>query len=254
MKQYLSDTLVVFSRSMKLALQNPVWMLISLMQPILYLTLFGPILESVTKAPGFPPGDAWRIFVPGLLVQLGIFGAAFVGFGMIAEWRAGVIERLLVAPIHRTALLSGMVMRDVIVVTTQGGVLIAMSFLFGLRISPAAFGAALVLIALLAAAFSYLSYGAALVLKSEDALAPMINSFALPILLLSGILLPMSLAPRWLQIVSDFNPIKHVVNGLRAVFREEIFSTQTGLGFAIAIIIVSLAVFAGNGAIKKLAE
>ncbi|MCF6303599.1 MAG: ABC transporter permease [Devosiaceae bacterium] len=254
MKQYFLDTSVIWGRSMKLALQNPIWMVISLMQPILYLTLFGPILQSITQVPGFPPGDAWEIFVPGLLVQLGIFGAAFVGFGIIAEWRAGVIERMLVTPVHRTALLTGMVMRDVIVVSVQGAVLIGLSFLFGLRVSPAAFGVGLVIIALLAAAFSYLSYAAALALKSEDALAPMINSFALPILLLSGILLPMSLAPRWLQVVSDFNPIKHVVNGLRAVFREEIFSVETGLGIAIAITIVALSVYVGNSTIKKLAK
>ncbi len=254
MKRYFSDTLVIFGRSMKLALQSPVWMVISLMQPVLYLTLFGPILQSVAQAPGFPPGDAWRIFVPGLLVQLGIFGAAFVGFGIIAEWRAGVIERMLVTPVHRTALLTGMVLRDVLVVTFQGAVLIGLSLLFGLRISPAAFGVGLLVIALLAAAFSCLSYAAALTVKSEDALAPMINSFALPVLLLSGILLPMSLAPRWLQILSDFNPIKHVVNALRAVFRGEVFSTETALGVAIALVIVLLSARAGSSAIRKLAQ
>ena len=72
-------------------------MLIGLLQPILYLTLFGPLLQNIAATSGFQ-GDAWQVFVPGLLVQLGIFGGLFVGFGIIAEWRSGVIERQLVTP------------------------------------------------------------------------------------------------------------------------------------------------------------
>ena len=79
----------------------------------------------------------------------------------------------------------------------------------------------LVLVALLGAAFSFISNAIGIATKSEDALAPMVNTLALPILLLSGILLPMNLAPQWLQIVSDFNPFKHIVEALRAVFRGD---------------------------------
>jgi ABC-2 type transport system permease protein len=58
------------------------------------------------------------------------------------------------------------------------------------------------------------------VLKSEDALAPLTNGLAVPLLLLSGILLPMSLAPGWLEAISDANPVKHVVDGVRALFLD----------------------------------
>ncbi|HHS82870.1 MAG TPA: ABC transporter permease, partial [Devosia sp.] len=132
--------------------------------------------------------------------------------------------------------------------------LTGLSFLFGLRISPEAFLVALLLIALLAASFASLSYGAALLVKNENALAPMVNSLALPILLLSGILLPMSLAPKWLQVVSDFNPIKHVVTGLRAAFRGDALSTSTLIAFAIASVIAVLSVLAGARAMKNLAN
>ena len=73
---------------MRLSLRQPMWVLIGLLQPILYLTLFGPLLQNIAATSGFQ-GDAWQVFVPGLLVQLGIFGGLFVGFGIIAEWRAG---------------------------------------------------------------------------------------------------------------------------------------------------------------------
>ena len=87
---FLNDTWIVFSRAMRLSLRQPVWVVFGLIQPILYLVLFGPLLKAVAEQPGFG-GDAWRVFVPGLLVQLGMFVASFVGFGLIAEWRSGLI-------------------------------------------------------------------------------------------------------------------------------------------------------------------
>ena len=131
---FFADTWVIFSRAMRLSLRQPMWVLIGLMQPILYLTLFGPLLQQVASAPGFPPGDAWAVFVPGLLVQLGIFGGLFVGFGIIAEWRAGVIERQMVTPASRVALIAGRTLRDVVVIVVQAIVLVGAAYFFGLRV------------------------------------------------------------------------------------------------------------------------
>jgi ABC-2 type transport system permease protein len=90
MRTLLRDTGTVFRRSMRISLRNPAWLAIMMMQPILYIVLFGPLLEPLAGQLG--TGNAYQIFVPGILVQLGIFGSLFVGFGLIAEYRAGVIE------------------------------------------------------------------------------------------------------------------------------------------------------------------
>lgn len=246
MGTYIHDTMVVFRRAMTISLQNPIWIAITLMQPVLYLALFGPLLKSVAAVPGFPPGDAWQVFVPGLLVQLGIFGSSFVGFAIIAEWRAGVIDRMMVTPVRRTALITGRVLRDMIMLTVQGALLIGVAFLFGLRVSPVAIIAGLFLVALLGGTFAYLSYAAGLALKSEDALAPLINSIALPILLLSGILLPMSLAPTWLETLSNFNPLKHVVDGLRSIFRGDLLTMSSLTGLGVGLLLLALSAFVGN--------
>src|SRR5699024_10151111 len=108
----LKDSVLVFTRALRISLRNPAWLVIGLMQPILYLCLFGPLLEKVASIPGFPPGSAWQVFVPGMLLLLGLFGSAFVGFNLIAEYRAGVVERMRVMPMSRIALLLGRVMRD----------------------------------------------------------------------------------------------------------------------------------------------
>ena len=102
---FARETWIVFWRQLRIALRNPAWVIIGLVQPILYLTLFGPLLEPLASQ--FGVENAYTIFVPGLLVQLGIFGALFAGFGLVAEWRAGVIEAERVTPASRTALLLG---------------------------------------------------------------------------------------------------------------------------------------------------
>jgi ABC-2 type transport system permease protein len=207
---------IVFWRQLRIALRNPAWVIIGLMQPVLYLVLFGPLLEPLSKS--FGVDNAYTIFVPGLLVQLGIFGALFAGFSLVAEWRAGVIEAERVTPASRTALLFGRILRDVLQLLVQGLVLIALGFAFGLRASIGGMLFGLLLTLLLGASCAAASNALALVTKSEDVMAPVINSIALPVLLLSGILLPLSIGPKWLQIVGDFMPTQHIVSAIRAAF------------------------------------
>ena len=246
---FFRDTWIIFVRALKLSLRQPMWVLIGLLQPILYLTLFGPLLQTVAASSGFA-GDAWQVFVPGLLVQLGIFGGLFVGFGIIAEWRSGVIDRQLVSPASRISIIAGRTLRDVLVITVQAIVLVGASFLMGLRIPIEAFLIGLVLVALLGAAFSFISNAIGIATKSEDALAPLVNTLALPILLLSGILLPMTLAPRWLQIASDFNPFKHIVEALRAVFRGQLTDPMVLIGVVLAVVLVGLGAWMGGSVLR----
>ena len=242
---FIRDTWIIFRRSMVLSLRQPLWVVIGLLQPILYLTLFGPLLQTIAATSGFE-GDAWQVFVPGLLVQLGIFGGLFVGFGIIAEWRSGVIDRQLVSPAARTAIITGRTLRDVVVITVQAIVLVSAAFFMGLRVPVAALLIGLVLVALLGAAFSFISNAIGIATKSEDALAPMVNTLALPILLLSGILLPMTLAPAWLQTVANFNPFKHIVEALRAVFLGQFDAPIVWIGLLLAVVLVIIGAWVGT--------
>lgn len=248
---FIRETWLVFSRALRLSIRNPVWVIIGVFQPILYLTLFGPLLEPVANTPGFPPGDAWQVFVPGLLVLLGLFGAAFVGFGLIAEWRSGVIDRMRVTPASRGSLLLGRVLRDVVVVTTQGLILVITALFMGLEVTVVEIMIGLAIVALLGGSFSAVSYGVALKLKSEDAFAPLVNGVLLPVMLLSGILLPMSFAPGWLETLSEFNPMTYVVDGVRAIFRGDIMTSEAAVGFAVTAVLGLVGVFFGTRMFKN---
>src|SRR5579864_2919429 len=129
----LRDTWLVFGRYMWLFFRNPVWVIIGVIQPVFYLVLFAPLLTSIARSPGFPEGGPYNVFVPGLLIQLGLFGASGVGFGLIAELRSGVIERLRVTPVSRFALLLGRTLRDIVIMLVQSMILLLLSIPFGLQ-------------------------------------------------------------------------------------------------------------------------
>ncbi len=249
--QMLYDILLIFRYQMRLSLRNPVWVVIGLTQPLLYLALFGPLLAGVADSPGFPAGDAWQVFVPGLLVQLGMFGSGFVGFGIIAELRMGIIERMRVTPVSRMALLLGRVLRDVVVLVVQSVLLTLCAFAFGLRAPLLGVILGLCFVPLLALSLASLSYTAGLLTRDEDAFAPLVSMVSVPLMLLSGILLPMSLAPDWLYVLARANPFLYIVDAMRSVFLGEYLTWTVFAGAAAAVLLAVLSVAFGTRTFRR---
>ena len=126
------DTWLVFARQIQLLVRQPVWVFVGVFQPVMYLLLFAPLLKPALSPLGVTTDqDVYRIFVPGLLVLLGLFGGLFSGFGLIAELRAGVIERSRVTPVSRFALLIGRSLRDVVTLIVQAVIITGSWYLSG---------------------------------------------------------------------------------------------------------------------------
>src|SRR5215468_10729752 len=103
MTNFLRDMRLIFARNLTRHLRNPMWIIVGLMQPILYLLLFAPLLDGL-RIPGFSQGSALNGFMPGVLVMTAMFGMAFSGSGVLPDLHDGVIERLRVTPANRLAL------------------------------------------------------------------------------------------------------------------------------------------------------
>ncbi len=248
------DTWLMFERETLLTLRNPVWVIMGIIQPILYLLLFGPLLKNIAGMPGFPPGGAFNVFVPGILVMTALFSSAFVGFGLCDELREGVVERMRVTPMSRVAMLLGRSLRDVVMLLAQAVILVVLAVPFGLDINPAGLVVAFCLLALVGLAMSPLSYTLAIVLGgSEDALAPTVNAIALPLLLLSGVMLPMTLAPGWLQTLAELNPLYHAVVATRDLFNASFGDREIVVGVAVMAAMAVLAVAAGARSFSRAA-
>lgn len=213
----LRDTRLLFVAHLRTTLRNPVWVIVGLFQPICYLLLFAPLLNSLAGVAGFPRGSALTVFTPGLLVMTALFSVSFAGFGVIAALRAGVIERLRVTPVNRLALLLGLVARDVLILLVQCGLLLGVAALMGMRPDLAGLALTLGLLVLIGLVMASCSYGMALAMKDENALASTVNLFVLPLTLLSGVMLPLSLAPQVLRDMARANPLAYAVDAARAL-------------------------------------
>jgi ABC-2 type transport system permease protein len=215
----LRDTWLVFQRHMLLMLRTPIWVILGVTQPIVYLILFAPLLKPALASVGADSmADAYRIYVPGMLVALALAGGLYVGFGLLSELRSGIIERARVTPISRVALLLGRALRDVVSLIAQAAIITVLSIPFGLFVRVGDLLLAFLLLSMIALLTSSVSYGIALQVGNEGALGQVINNVAQPLMLLSGCLLPIALAPGWLQAVATWNPFGWAVDGMRAIF------------------------------------
>ena len=236
----LRDTWLMFVRNVQHTVRNPVFVFASMFQPLLYLLLFMPLLNSLGGAvAGLPAGKTVDVFIPGLLVMQALFGSAFVGFSLIDDIRSGVIERWLVTPVARSSILLGRVLRDAVVLLLQCVLITLVAIPYGLSVNAGGFLLSLVLYALVGISMASMSYGFALVYKVEDPLAPTLNTIALPVSLLSGIILPLTLAPLWLLDLSKANPFSYGVDAARSLFAGNFGDIAILEGF---IIIAALAV------------
>jgi len=121
---------------------------------------------------------------------------------------------------------------------------VVLSIPLGLHIDPAGLVVAFALLALIGLVLGPVSYAMALVIGSEDALAPLTQAIALPLLLLSGIMLPMSFAPDWLRTIASFNPLYHSVLAIRALFNAQFGDPNvlSGIGIMVACALLSIGI------------
>jgi ABC-2 type transport system permease protein len=241
----IQEIFALFWHDLRLTLRNPVWIVFAIAQPLVFLVFFGPLATRALGSSGVSASHAWQTFVPGVLLQLSLFGAAFTGFTVITDLQSGVLERLRVTPVSRAALLLGRVLRDVVILLAQAALLLLVSVPFGLRANVPAIAISLGLVALISLSLASLSSALALKLKTEEALGPLFNTVLLPLLLLSGALLPMSLAPSWLSDISRATPFRYVLEALRGTLQGHFGAIQVAEGAAVAAAMCALATIYG---------
>jgi ABC-2 type transport system permease protein len=213
-----------------------------------------PLLNGLGGVPGLPAGKTVQIFIPGLLVMMALFGSAFVGFNLIDDIRSGVIERFLVTPVNRSAILLGRVLRDALVLLTQCVLITLVAIPLGLSVNIGGFLLSLLLYAMVSITMASMSYSFALIYRIEDPLAPTLNTITLPLSLLSGIMLPLALAPLWLQDLAKINPFSYAVNASRALFAGNFQSIDIIEGFVIIFLLMSVVFWWSLNSLRKLEE
>lgn len=239
----LQDTALIYGRYLRQSLRSRFALLFGVLMPMLYLLFFGPLL---TGLPLGGRGSSWQLLVPGLLLQLALFGASFAGFAIIIEKGQGVVERMRVTPVSRLALLLGRVLRDTTVFVFQAVLLVLAAVAMGLRAPLAGILIGFAFVALLTVSLGSLSYVVAMKVNTPQEFGPLVNAMTMPSMLLSGMMLPMSLAPVWLDVLSHLMPFRYLVDAVRDAYVGSYTTAHMLYGVLVAVVLAALAVTVGT--------
>ncbi|MFF5256600.1 ABC transporter permease [Streptomyces leeuwenhoekii] len=237
------DTALVYGRYLRQSLRSRFALLFGVLMPLLYLLFFGPLL---TGLPLGERGSSWQVLVPGLLMQLGLFGASFAGFSIILEKGQGVVERLRVTPVSRLALLLGRVLREATVFVFQAVLLVLAAVAMGLRAPLPGVLIGFAFVALLTVSLASLSYALAMKLDTPQGFGPAVNALTMPSMLLSGLMLPMSLGPAWLDVLSHLMPFRYLVDAVRDAYVGSYTTAPMLYGVLVAVALTALSVTVGT--------
>lgn len=252
----LHDLRLLYQRFAVQILRNPVWLAVGFSTPILYLALFAPLLKHFTTGyalagHGAPGSNVLDGFLPGILALLSFGSAIGAGFSTIFELRAGVIERFRVTPASRTAILLGPILASMTLMFVFDIVVVAIGAAFGFQIHWLGLLILVVPIALLMITIASFSIAIALLTKEISGFAAIVNGLNLPILLLAGVLLPISVGPTWMQVLAHFDPLYYLVSASRQLAAGNLGGNYVWLSFAVLVPLTALVVAWATSIVRK---
>ena len=241
------QTWQVSLRYLRALLRQPAWIGITLVQPVIWLLLFGALFKSVTRIPGFDGGSYVDFLTPGIVVMLAVSSAGWTGMGLIEDINRGVMDRMLVTPAWRGALNLGSVAQAVLTVAIQTVLIALLALALGADYTNGVGGVlVLILVAgLLAAAFASLSNGIGVLARQRETLIGAVSLVLLPLTFLSSALMQPSLAPGWIGTVAKFNPVNWAADAARSAamgsFDWGLVAGRVGLLAALVVLCTAFA-------------
>lgn len=247
MTNLITDTGTVFSRELRPVLRNPFTVVFSMVQPLVFLALFAPLLPDVAGG-----GSALQWFVPGIVVMSCLFGTSMTGSNLLYEMQTGSHERMLVTPLRRPALLIGRALKEIVPVIAQAALIVVVCLPFGFELHLAGTLVGVVILSAFCLGLGALSYTLALASKNQEWLFWTVQQTLLfPLLLLAGMLLPIDGGPGWLRTLSKFNPLSYVVDAERTLFNGDIWNSTTLTGAIAAVSVDALGLVVGVRAMRR---
>lgn len=185
----------------------------SLVQPVIWIVLFGQVFHSLGVLPQFGGAGYIAYLVPGILMMTVLYSGAWAGTGYIDDIGSGVMDQYLTSPISRSAIVTGQLVQQLIICLAQSLVVLGIGALAGARYPGGVAGmlVALAVASLLATVFCCCSTAVALTSRSQIALISLSQLIVLPATFLSTTMMPASLQPTWVQVVATWNPMTWAV-------------------------------------------
>jgi ABC-2 type transport system permease protein len=246
----IRDTVIVAVRELRPTFRDPFTVMFGLIQPLVFLILYGPLLGASVESVGESP---WQWFVPGIIVMIGLFSTSVSGSNLLYEMMTGSHERLLVTPLNRSSLLIGRALKEIVPLVLQALLIVVIVLPFGFRLYPLGVLAGLLMLSAFGVGLGALSYALALNLRpGQESLFWLVQQTLLfPLLILSGMLLPLDAAPGWMQVLTRINPLTYVVEAERALFAGNFTDPSVLWGALAAITLAVIGLAVGTRSMRK---
>ncbi len=226
----VSDTYHLFIRALKKLVRNPILLFFSLLQPIIFLVLFTQLFSRFVETGLFPAGVTYLEYAtPGILLQNGFSSALQSGTSIVDELNSGMLEKMLVTPVNRSAILLGRLVTDAFRVGVQSSIILILAYILGFNVATGAGGIvlAIIIVAFFGLAWSGISLAIGLRTRSAETVFGIGGVLTFPLLFMSTALVPVKAMPTWMADVSSFNPISFAVNAVRDLSLPSAFSGAT---------------------------
>ena len=199
--------------------RQPAYFVITLIQPVIWLFLFGALFRKVVDLPGFGSGSYLDYLVPGVIVMSSISSNMWAGMGTLEDIERGTLNRFLITPVSRSALMNGNVVSQAVTTAAQSIIIILLGAAGGADYAGGVFGLALLVVAssVLGIVFGAFSNTIGMLARQRETIIGINTMLLLPLTFLSSAFMPPSLMPHWIEVISRFNPVNWALETGRAV-------------------------------------
>jgi len=246
------DVRNVWWRETLTIVRDPFSLVFSLVQPLVFLGLFGPLLSGLAGNGELFGGSSLQWFLPGVVVMITVFGTSMTGANLQFEIMTGAFERMLATPLSRASLMVGRALKELTPLVVQALVITLVAIPFGFVFYPLHVVVGLVMLGIFGVGVGALSYALAIAArKTEWIFWAVQQSLLFPLLILSGMMLPLETGPGWMQVVSKFNPLTYIVDAERVLFAGTFGSLTILWGFVAAFATAAVGLVVGIRSIRK---
>jgi ABC-2 type transport system permease protein len=250
---FLGDVWVNFRRWSLKAVRNPFVLVVSLVQPVIFLVLFTEVFGNVAGEAvnrGIPGIGYETYLVPAIAIQVALAAAVTSGVGLVNDIENGMFEKVLVSPMNRTAVFVGKTAAEVFRIAVQVAIILGLGVLLGANVATGIAGAAAIVVVAVVFSLWFVAFSNTLAVLTRDQESTIIgaNLLQFPLLFLSSAFLPLEALPGWIQVFARVNPVTYGVDAARALMLDRDVMTVvevTAFGGALDSVVPGVAVLVG---------
>lgn len=237
---------------MKWRYHNSFTIIITILQPILWLALYSTVAKQSMQGAGIQNYTAY--ILPGLVVLVSFSACSSSGIMNYIMKTEGSFYRILIAPIKRSTIVFGQVLEAILCTFFEVSIMFVISLLFSVNVFNGVANSLIIILLVFLTAFfmASVAYGISLILPNEMIYETIMNAIVLPIFFLSSALFPIDRINGFLKVIINLNPFTHVINSIRAIMFDEVFNvTEVYTSILLLFILSLISFYFANKQLKK---